>query len=408
MRKSSGRVVAAAALGLALASAGCGGDDSFSGISYGAVLSVTGDLANIGNEQLQAAQLAAEEINAKGGVLGKKIRIVNKDDSTMEDRGKLQAEALAATGVPVIIGAVGSAISLKVSEATTMAGIVQISASSTSPLLSAAADNNYLFRTCPSDALQGKLVAKRAKAKNFTKVAVVHIKGAYGEGLAGAFETEFVAGGGTVTSKTEYLDAQTSYSAMLTTIYQGAPEAIVLVAYPVDGAQIVKDYLSAFSARNTFWFFTDALQDTGFVAGVGGTNFSFQHEATGPATPTGTAYDTFKAAFKARYGRDPSAGTFSPHAYDAVYVTALATEAAGMPVGSLIRDKMSGVSTVGTKFTPDKYAEAVAAIKAGTDIDFDGVSGAIDFDAKGDTVAPYDVWKVTNGVITTVDPSVNP
>jgi ABC-type branched-subunit amino acid transport system substrate-binding protein len=221
------------------------------------------------------------------------------------------------------------------------------------------------IRTCASDANQGKLIAQRARAKSFTRVAIIHEPEAYGVGLADAFATSYATGGAMVTSKTAYVPGQTSYTTLLTTVLADNPQAILLIAYPDEGVQIIKNYNNAFAARGIFWFFTDALEDEAFIDGVGAANFGFMHEGTGPAPPTGAAYDTFKTAFKARFGKDPNPGTFSPHFYDGVYLVALSIAAAGKSDGTSIRDAMTSVSKMGTKYSPSQYATAVADSQGG-------------------------------------------
>jgi ABC-type branched-subunit amino acid transport system substrate-binding protein len=377
-------------------------------LQLGAVLSTTGDLATIGTEQLQAVTLAIEEINAAGGVLGKDLTVVNRDDGTNEAKGATAAKALADLGVPVVFGATGSAISLKVGEVLLPAKIVQVSFSSTSPLLTSVADDGYLFRTCPSDALQGKLLARRARAKGFTKVAVIHLPGAYGKGLADAFAQSFVEAGGTAPTVDEYTEGAGSYTTFLSAVYAKytpAPDAILLVAYPVDGAQIIKDYNNSFTSKGTFWFFTDATEDPGFYTGL---TLSFGHEGTGPGTPTGEAYDAFRTAYQKKYGQEASVGSFAVNAYDAVYLVALGMEAAQSASAADLKAKLTSVSSGGTAFGPTAYADAVKALKAGTDINFQGASGVVDFDAAGDVVAPYHLWKVEGGAIQIVSPNENP
>src|SRR5205823_590615 len=117
-----------------------------------------------GAENVQAAQLAIDEINKAGGVLGTTLALVNKDDGSDAAKGATAAQALVDLKVPVVIGAAGSSISLSVAAVLAPAKVVQISESSTSPDLTTFADDGYLFRTCPSDALQGVLLAECAKA----------------------------------------------------------------------------------------------------------------------------------------------------------------------------------------------------------------------------------------------------
>jgi branched-chain amino acid transport system substrate-binding protein len=378
-------------------------------VQLGAVLSVTGDLANIGSDQLEAVQLAIEEINKAGGVNGSELGVTNKDDGSDATTAGTAADALVALKVPVVFGAVGSGKTLAVAAKLIPAKTVLISASSTSPEISTLADDNYVFRTCPSDALQGKLVAKRALAKPFTKVAIIHIPDAYGTGLADSFAAAFTAGGGTVTVKQPYVEGQQSYVTLLGQVYMGNPEAILLVGYAVDGAQIINDYLTNYAAKNTFFYFTDGLEDPGFVSGVGASKFpNLLHEGTGPATLSSATYLAYAAAYKAKYNRDVRTGSFSQSAYDAVYLTALAMAAGKASTAAAVRDNLTAVSSGGTKRAAKDFATARDDAAAGKDIDFDGASGDLDLDSHGDPVAPYDVWKVANGQFSVIAAAVSP
>lgn len=388
--------------------AGCSGGTKPK-LQVGAILSVTGDLANIGSDQLEAAQLAVAEINLAGGVNGAELSIVNKDDASDATQAGTAADALVALTVPVVIGAAGSGKTLAAAAKLVPAKIAQISASSTSPAITSLADDGYVFRTCPSDALQGKLLAKRARARPFSSVAIVHLPDAYGTGLADAFASAFTAAGGTVTSKQAYVEGQQSYAPLLAQVYMGNPQAILLVAYAVDGSQIINDYLANHAAKNTFFYFTDGLEDPGFISGVGASKFAtLGHEGTGPATPAGATFKAFADAYKAKYMRDVRTGSFSQSAYDAVYLAALAMAAGGENTAQAVHDNLLAVSTGGTKRTPVEFAAARDDAKAKKDIDFDGASGNVDLDSNGEPVAPYDVWKVMSGQFQIIESSVSP
>lgn len=378
-------------------------------LQVGAIISLTGSYGALGSERLQGALLAAEQINAAGGVLGKDLEIVSRDDGTEPTRAaELATEFVNTLKVPAIIGAAASGSTIAMSAVTIPAQVVSISGSSTSPAISALADDGYVNRTCPSDALQGKLIAQRAKAKGFTKMAVIYSKSAYGEGMAGAFEAAFVALGGTVTAKVEAPPGQASYSQLLTDVYAGNPEAILLPAYTVDGVQIIKDYVSGFSAKGTFWFFPDALAEQAFVTAVGESSFTFSHEGTGPAAPKGAAYEAFANAYKAKYGKTPETTSFSANFYDATYLLALAITAGGAAEGPAIRDNLRKVSEGGTAYAAADYAAAVTSLQAQGNVNYEGASGNVDLDEKGEPIAPYDVWKVQGGQITVIESSVSP
>jgi branched-chain amino acid transport system substrate-binding protein len=396
---------------LALWLTACGGSNKPT-ITIGALLSQTGALAAIGQEEFQAAQMAVDEINAGGGVLGSDLTLVNADDGSDSTRAASAAMSLiSGSKVQAILGGLGSGSTINASTVTIPADTVLISGSSTSPAITTLNDNGTVFRTCASDALQGELLAKRARAKGFDSVAVIWIPGPYGQGLSQQFVDSFTQAGGTVSFNQMYTEGQQSYASLLTSVYAAtpAPQAILLVAYAVDGSQIIKDYNSAFAAKQTFWFFTDGLEDPTFVGSVGASNFSFQHEGTGPSTPDTPAYASYASSFMAKYGRKADPGTFSPNVYDATYLLALAMEVGGASDGATIKTHLQAVaSPPGMTIGPGQWAQARAALTGGGDVDYAGASGAVDLDDNGEPVAPYDIWKVSNDAITVVEPSVSP
>ncbi len=391
-------------VGLALGGCGGGGDDAET-VPVGALLSTTGSLAGLGQQFLEAATLAVEEINAAGGVLGHPLRLVLEDDASDATRAVTAAERLRDGGVGAVVGAIGSGSTLAAADVLEAAKVVQVSPSSTSPELTSYAHGAYLFRTCPSDALQGRLLAQRAVDAGVTKAAVVFVPNAYGQGLADAFEAAFTAGGGTVTDKVSYTEQQSSYTDLVGQIMDKAPEAIVLLAYPTDGAQFMRDFLTDHPGTDVRFYFGDAVANDDFVQIVGPTAFTFPHEGTVPAF-AGPAYAHFEAAMEARYGRKP--GAYESNIYDAVYLVALAMEASGAQGGDALRDSLAQVSAGGTAFEAEDFADAVAALARGEDIDYAGASGDVDFDAQGDVVGPYDIWQVKDGAITAVETSVAP
>ncbi|MGA9521122.1 MAG: ABC transporter substrate-binding protein [Myxococcaceae bacterium] len=389
--------------------AGCGGGagPQEETIKIGALASATGELASTGLANLEAMNLAVAEINAAGGVLGRKLEIVHRDDGGDPVKAKAAAEALVTEEVKMVVGAQGSAFTLAGAEVLSPAGIPQISPSSTSPLLTVFEDDGYLFRACPSDAFQGKLIAQRSRIRGHQTAAVLFSGGPYGEGFANAFKQDFEAAGGTVFSH-RFETGQTSFADLLAAVFENSPDAIVLVAYPVDGPRIVKEYITGFPDRGAFWFFGDAIAVQDFVDGVGASGFTFSHEGTVPALPSGARFDAFAGAYQARYGKTAGGGTYAAQAYDAVYLAALAMEQGGKAESAAIRDALRSVSAGGTPFGAGQFKDAVAAIKAGQDIDYDGASGPVDFDEAGDVSAPYDIWQVKNGAIVVTEPSVNP
>jgi branched-chain amino acid transport system substrate-binding protein len=380
-------------------------DDDSNSTEIGGLLSTTGDLAGIGSDMLRASQLAVADVNAAGGVLGGTLKIKNQDDQTDAAIAGPAAQALADDGIQAFVGAVGSSSSIAAADIAAAERMVMASPSSTSPALTDHADGGFFFRTCPSDALQGTLMAQRALAAGHVKAAVIHEPGAYGQGMADFFTATFEAGGGEVTDQVEYTIEQASYVGLLTSVFANEPTVVALAAYPIDGATLVSDYNSNFTTEPVTFYFADALANDDFLDGVGAANFTFNHEGTAPAF-VGPNYTRFAADYEAAHGSEP--GAFLSNAYDATIILALAVEAAGENDAEKIRDAMIDVSTGGTQYGPDDLEELFAAIQAGEDVDYEGASGSVDFDAQGDTIAPYDVWEIQGGAITITEASVLP
>ncbi len=400
-----------AVLGLALAvgvgGAGCNKSRSGEIIPLGALLSLTGNLASSGSEQLEAAALAVSEINHAGGVLGAQLTLISKDDGTDVERGRAAAQALINAHVPVIIGSDDSAITLAVAELTQGEQVAVLSPSATATQLTHLGDQGWVNRTCGSDALQAKLLAKRARAQGFSKVAIIRSPDDYGTGMAQAFAKAFHDIGGNVTLEVAYAKDAASYVPLLTPVFETNPEAVLLIAYPVEGARVMTDWLSS-GFKQTYWFFSNSLEDAAFITGVGASRFNFPHEGTGPGTPIGVRYSRFQAAFRVAYAQDPTSASFSANAYDAVYLAALAMSAAGKVEGGNLHDAMVAVSAVGKIVGPENFAEARTAAEAGTDIDYEGASGSVDMNQSGDVVAPYDLWMVQNGALIVTQKSISP
>ena len=373
-------------------------------IPLGAVLPLTGTSAT--TDLREALQLAVDEINEAGGVLEKALELRVRDDNSDVDRAKTAAAELADAKVPVIFGEWASSVTLELAKVTAERKVVQITGASTSPLLTTFEDDGYLYRTIASDTLQGNLLAKRALEKGFDSVAVIHIPGAYGEGLAQSFSDSFTAAGGSVSAKFAYTEGRPSQSGLINQVMKTEPQAVLLVAYPADGAQIMLDWLDSAHVDDTFWFFTDALQGEGFVTAVGEGRFTFRHEGSGPGRPNSPRYEKFRSAFQARYGRDP--GAYAANFYDAAFLAALGLQAAGTAEGSALKEHLSAVSVGGQSFGPDEFTAAIAALRGGADVNFEGASGPVDFDENGDVVASWDIWVVEGGDVRVTETAVTP
>lgn len=349
-------------------------------LKIGTLLPQTGDLAFLGPPEFAGVKKAVDEINAAGGVNGSPVEeIVGDSGDTTTDIASQTVDSELSQGVSAIIGAASSAVSLTVIDKITSNGVLQISPANTSPALTTYADNGLYWRVAPSDALQGAVVADNAVNKGLTKVAVIARQDAYGEGLEDAFVKNFTDAGGTVTSKLLYDPAATSFEAEVTEIKSGSPEGVVVIGFDETtkllqemikqgvGPQDVQIYLVDGNLSAT------AYKDfpKGTMKGVLGT------------IPTG---DTDLTAFNESLKEVDSTltdYTYGAQSYDAATVVALAALAAKCADGTALAEFLPQVAnTGGEKCTT--FADCAKLLEAGTKIDYDGVTGPLDFNEYGD------------------------
>ena len=378
---------------------GCNGPEE-GGVKIGTLLSITGDLAPYGGPMENAAVLAIDEVNANGGLLGKQVTMINEDSQTSEIAAVDGANKLVNINkVPAIIGAAGSSISLSFIEITTGNNVVQISPSNTAPDFTTYEDNDFYFRTCPSDALQGKAMALLAMEENYTTASTLVLNNAYGVGFEKVFVEEFEKMGGQVIDRVKYDPQASTFNSEIEVAAQGNPDVIILISYPETGSLILKSAYEKGAMDNTEWLLSEGLKDETLAESVGkdtqGNYIIAGFKGTAPdPTVTGPAYETFNDAYIAKYGTETT--TFTSNTYDAAAVIALAIEKAGSADGTAIRDNIRAVANPpGVEVTD--IGEGLRLIREGTDINYQGASGDVNFDINGDiTTAYYAKWQVAD------------
>ncbi|NIA03709.1 MAG: ABC transporter substrate-binding protein [Nitrospirae bacterium] len=364
-------------------------------IKIGALMSLTGALAPYGPPIANGAKLAVAQINAAGGVLGKQLDLIVRDTGTSPDIGRDAASKLVELDrVQAIIGALSSGVTIAASSVTIPAGVVLISPASSSPAIPALNDNDYVFRTVVSDAVQGVVMARLAVILNYSKVSVIYVNNAYGKGLADVFSDTFASLGGTVPASVPYEENKASYRGEVEKATSGAPDAVFMVSYPVDGnKQIVEAVEAGYQGK---FLFSDGMKGEGVSPGPACAS------ADNPG-PIEGAYGTvasagFQAAqFDSDYATtfDPSTVPYNYQAYDAMMLIALAMERAGDTSAQAIHDNLRAVANpAGEKVYYGEWAKAVALLKAGKEINYEGVSGVVDFKDNGDVAGGITIWKI--------------
>ena len=367
-------------------------------VKIGTLLSITGDLAPYGGPMQDAATLAIEEVNENGGLLGSQVTLISEDSQTSEIAAVDGANKLVKINkVPAIIGAAGSSISLAFIEITTKNNVVQISPSNTAPDFTTYDDNDFYFRTCPSDALQGKAMAILAMDENYTTASTLVLNNAYGVGFEKVFVAEFESMGGKILDRVKYDPAATIFDSEIELASKNNPDVIILISYPETGSLILKSAYQKGAMDDTEWLLSEGLKDEGLAESVGkdtkGNYIIAGFKGTAPdPTVTGPAYQTFNDAYMAKYGIETT--TFTANTYDAAAVIALAIEKAGSVDGIAIRDNIRAVANPpGVEVTD--IGEGLMLIREGKEINYQGASGDVNFDDNGDiTTAYYAKWQI--------------
>jgi branched-chain amino acid transport system substrate-binding protein len=378
--KKATLVAVAAIASLVLVS--CGSGNSASGpLKIGSLLPETGSLAFLGPPEFAGVDLAVEEINAAGGVLGENIEHIRGDSGdTSSDIAQQTTDSHISAGVSAIVGAASSGVSLSVIDQVTGAGVVQISPANTSPTLSTYADNGFYFRTAPSDVLQGRVLGNLITGDGNEKVGFLTIQDPYGTGLYENAKISVEAAGGSVVANEEFAGGTKNFSAQVDKVLAAKPDAVVVISF--DEAKSILPELvkvKGFAASKVY------LVD-GNVANYSKDFTDFSIEGAQGTIPGVVATDEIKAKFLAA-NPDLTDFSYAAESYDATMLVALAAIAGGAADGATIKANLKAVSEGGEKVTD--FATAVQMVKDGKDIDFDGLSGPITFDDNGDPTEAY-------------------
>jgi branched-chain amino acid transport system substrate-binding protein len=374
-------------------------------LRIGALLPFTGDLSDFGDPFLNAAQLAVDQINAGGGVNGQPIELVQGDSASAPQQAVEEARRLIELeGVSAIVGPAGSGEVLPVAESVTgPGGVLEITMSATSPALSIAKDNDFLFRTPISDAAQGIVMADVAREQGYDSACVLYVNNAYGQGLSDAFADRFTSEGGTLAAQVPIEQEQASYASELTACTEGDPDVLVAPAYPESGRVFLRELVE--SGDHPPVIFSDGLKSPDMFADLGWDVFEGSYGTASGTTETeaGSAFDD---AYREAYG-DLPAVPYLREINDAIYLIALAAEKAGSTDSTAMRDVLREVANPeGTVVGPgpEGWAAAVKSIDAGEDVNYEGATGSADLDEHGDVLqGSILVWQVKGGEIVSLD-----
>ena len=340
-------------------------------ILVGEFASLTGKEATFGISSHEGTQLAIEELNAAGGVLGKKIKLATEDNQSKPgESANAVNKLIAKDGAVAILGEVASSRSLEAAPICQKEGIPQISPSSTNPKVTETGD--YIFRVCFIDPFQGTVMANFAKKTlKAQKIAIfTDVKSDYSKGLAKFFKEAFTAAGGQIVAELDFNGGDKDFKGQLTSIKGAGPEGEFVPGYYTDAALIciqAKEVGLNVPIFGGDGWESEKLTEIGKEA-VEGTYFS-THYSPDAGGPKGAA---FVAAYKKRFnGKLPDA--MAALGYDSAMILADAMKRAGGTEGAKVRD-------------------ALAATK-----DYDAVTGKITINGKRDAEKSAVILQVKGG-----------
>ena len=393
---SAARAVLVCALLLG-AVAACGGsqDADAAPLKIGLLLDFSSGSEEKARDRERAFDLAVQQTNAAGGVLGRPVETVTRDSTrdpavAVEEARRMIEE----DGVHALVGPNSSANSLPVVEQVAgPAGVPVISPSATSPLLTNAADGDFFFRTALSDSAQGPVLAKVTRDLGFTNLGLVYRDDAWGRGLYESFAASWTGALRAVVLPPD----RTTFLSELRETASGGAEALVVLTFEAEAAVVIREAVD--SGLYSRFMLGDALKSPALGAAVGGAIESAYGTASAPA-PENASLDDWNAAFVAEYGNLP-AYAYVQETYDATIALALAAQAAGSVDGTAIRDRLRSIgSGPGTVIAPTAagVAEALRILGEGGAVDYDGAATTMDWDANGDLRRGHiGVWRFTDG-----------
>ena len=347
--------------------------NSFAEIKMGVILGFTGPIESLTPAMAASAELAFKEASDSGSLLGGETITSVRADSTCVDSAAAQsaAEGLVSQGVAAIMGADCSGVTGAIaSNVAVPNGVVMISPSATSPGLTTLDDKGLFFRTAPSDARGGQILADITKDRKIKSVAITYTNNDYGKGLADVYEAAVKAHGINVTTVAAHEDGKADYSAEVATLASAGGDAVAVIGYLDQGGKgIIQGSLDS-GAFDTF-ILSDGMIGQSLVDAFGkGLSKSF---GSLPGS-TGKGAGVF-AKVAGAAGIDPSA-PYTGESYDAAALIILAMQAGGSADrASIAKNVMAVANGPGKKIYPGQLKKALDLLAKGKAVDYEGATG---------------------------------
>ena len=389
-------VAAVAALGLGLAQdARADGHE----VKVGVILGFTGPIESLTPAMAASAELALQEASDSGAFLGGKALAPVRGDSTCIDSAAATAAAerlVTAEGVAAIFGADCSGVTIAITNNVSVPnGVVTISPSATSPALTTIEDNGLFFRTAPSDARQGQVLAEILIERGINEVAVTYTNNDYGKGLDSSFGEAFAALGGSVAISAAHEDGKGDYSAEVGALAASGAEHLVVFGYIDQGGKGIIQ-TSVDTGAFEHFIVADGMIGDSLIDAIGDALAGTIGTAPGSDSEGAQMFLDHAAA----NGVDGD-GPFRGESYDAAALIVLAMQAAGsVERGAFASQVMAVANAPGEPILPGELAKGLQILADGGEIDYVGAS-AVELTEVGEAAGSYAVMEVEGGAFVT-------
>lgn len=355
-------------------------------VSYGVLSCFTGPLASLGQGIYQGARIAQEQVNAAGGILGKKLMIPQGDTGCDPVEGKTALlKLLSGGGVSGIIGPTTQEINAVEPVLAANKVIDEFQGGDVGR------DNQtdpYLFRDSPSDSQLGVAMATYAHTKGYKKADLLFYSDAAAQTIVAPVKNTWIKLGGTVVHVYNIQADQSSYTNVVAQVIGDKPDVI----FSQTDAQTVAVLSTEFNqlGSTTPWIGTDVTTSSDFIKAFGAAKAHAHLTSVMGTSVTGKANNVFLAGFNKMFPKQAAAGPLggANYAYDAVITLALAQTYAKTFSGAVVAKDMPRVTNPpGTICS--SYSSCLVLLKAGTKINYEGASGSIDYNKYNNTFGPY-------------------
>lgn len=382
----------------ALAASMAFGAHAQTNIKLGVLLGYTGPIESLTPAMAASAELAMKEVSDSGQLLGgAKVQPVRADSTCIDAAAATAAAERLVTSerVAAIVGADCSGVTTAVVQNVAVPrGTLMISPSATSPALTTVRDNGLFFRTAPSDARQGEVIADMLRERGIRRAALTFTNNDYGRGLANSIQTNFEKQGGRITISAAHEDGKGDYTAEVAALAAAGGDILIVAGYVDQGGRgIIRSALD--SGAFSRFFLPDGMIGDSLPQAIGrGLNGAIGLKP-GSDSPGGQRFETIAKA------ANINVGPYTQQSYDAAALILLAMQAAKSTDAAKVKDKIMEVANgPGEKIYAGELAKGLRILAQGGKIDYEGAS-AVKLIEPGESAGSYRTIEVRNGKMET-------